>query len=47
MVLISAWHGERAPGNDRLALVLDVTDEVTWDDYVAGRDPVLEAALGN
>jgi hypothetical protein len=45
VVLISKRYHERAPGDDRLALEPDVRVEVTWDDYVAGRDPVLEAAL--
>jgi len=38
-------HHERAPGDSRLALLPDVPVELTWDDYAAGRDPVLEAAL--
>lgn len=45
VVLISARYHERAPGDDRLALTPDRPAEVTWPDYVAGRDPVLEAAL--
>ena len=45
VVLVSADYHERAPGDSRLALPPDVPVEVTWADYVAGRDPVLEAAL--
>jgi hypothetical protein len=47
VVLISNRYHERAPGDDRLALTPDVPVEVTWDDYAAGRDPVLEAAFGD
>jgi len=45
VVLISKRYHERAPGDDRLELAPDVPVEVTWADYAAGRDPVLEAAL--
>ena len=45
VVLISARYHERAPGDDRLALEPTVPAEVTWEDYVAGRDPVLVAAV--
>ena len=45
VVLISGDYHERAPGDDRLELPPDVPVEVTWDDYAAGRDPVLEAAF--
>ena len=47
VVLISGDYHERAPGDDRLALTPDVPVELTWDDYAAGRDPVLEAAFGD
>jgi hypothetical protein len=46
VVLISRRYHERAPGDDRLALPPDAPVELTWDDYAAGRDPVLEAAFG-
>jgi hypothetical protein len=45
VVLISTRYHERAPGDPRLALTPDVPAEVSWMDYGAGRDPVLEAAL--
>ena len=45
VVLISSRYHERAPGDTRLAFTPDVPVEVTWADYAAGRDPVLEAAL--
>jgi hypothetical protein len=45
VVLISSRYHDRAPGDPRLALTPDVPVEVSWADYVAGRDPVLEAAL--
>jgi hypothetical protein len=45
VVLISTRYHERAPGDPRLALTPDVPVEVSWADYVAGRDPVLDAAL--
>jgi hypothetical protein len=45
VVLVSGDYHERAPGDPRLALTPDVPVEVSWADYVAGRDPVLEAAL--
>jgi hypothetical protein len=44
IVLVSGRYHERAPGDDRLALEPDIPVEVTWADYAAGRDPVLEAA---
>ena len=34
-----------APGDPRLAFTPNVPAEDTWADFVAGRDPVLEAAL--
>ena len=45
VVLVSGDYHERAPGDTRLALPPDIPVEVSWADYVAGRDPVLEAAL--
>ena len=45
VVLISRRYHERAPGDDRLAIEPDLPVELTWADYAAGRDPVLEAAL--
>jgi len=45
VVLVSARYHERAPGDDRLEIAPDVPAEVTWPDYVAGRDPVLAAAV--
>ena len=45
VVLISSRYHDRAPGDPRLALTPDVPVEVSWADYAAGRDPVLEAAL--
>ena len=45
VVLISTRYHERAPGDDRLEIVPDEPAEVTWADYAAKRDPVLEAAL--
>jgi hypothetical protein len=45
VVLISTRYHDRAPGDPRLALTPDVPVEVSWADYAAGRDPVLEAAL--
>ena len=47
VVLISEDYHLEAPDDDRLALPPDIPVEVTWEDYAAGRDPVLEAALGN
>lgn len=45
VVLISTrWH-ERRPGDDRLEVEPDIAAEVSWADLVAGRDPVLEAAI--
>ena len=45
VVLISTRYHDRAPGDPRLALMPDIPVEVSWAEYVAGRDPVLEAAL--
>ena len=45
VVLVSGDYHERAPGDDRLAIEPDRPAEVTWADYAAGRDPVLEAAI--
>jgi hypothetical protein len=45
VVLVSSRHHVRAPGDDRLAIEPDRPAEVSWADYVAGRDPVLAAAL--
>lgn len=45
VVLISTRYHERAPGDDRLELAPDLPVELTWDDYAARRDSVLEAAL--
>ena len=47
VVLVSEVYHPRARGDDRLALPPDIPAEVTWKDYAAGRDPVLEAALGD
>ena len=45
VVLISEDYHERAPGLDDLALPPDIPVELTWDDLVAGHDPVLQAAI--
>jgi hypothetical protein len=45
VVLISRRYHERAPGDDRLAIEPDRPVEISWADYAAGRDPVLEAAV--
>lgn len=45
VVLISERYHERAPGDDRLSIPPDRPVELTWDDYAARRDPVLEAAF--
>jgi hypothetical protein len=45
VVLVSEDYHLRSRDDDRLALPPDIPVEVTWEDYVAGRDPVLEAAL--
>jgi hypothetical protein len=45
VVLVSARYHEKAPDDTRLELTPDAPAEVTWADYVAGRDPVVEAAL--
>ena len=44
VVLISGRYHERAPGDDRLQIEPAVPAEVGWADYVARRDPVLDAA---
>jgi len=45
VVLVSARYHEKAPGDTRLELTPDAPAEVSWADYLAGRDPVVEAAL--
>ena len=45
VVLISGDYHEKAPGDPRLQIEPDIPVEATWDDVVAGRDPVLDAAL--
>ena len=45
VVLVSEDYHLRARDDERLALPPDIAVEVTWEDYAAGRDPVLEAAL--
>lgn len=45
VVLISKRYHEKAPGDDRLQIEPEIPVEATWDDVVAGRDPVLDAAL--
>jgi hypothetical protein len=45
VVLISRRYHEKAPGDDRLQIEPDIPLEATWDDVMAGRDPVLDAAL--
>ena len=45
VVLVSEVYHLRARDDDRLALPPAVPVELAWEDYVAGRDPVLEAAL--
>jgi hypothetical protein len=45
VVLISRRYHEKAPGDDRLQIEPDVAIEPSWDDAIAGRDPVLDAAL--
>ncbi len=45
VVLISRRYHEKAPGDDRLQIEPDIPVEASWDDTVAGRDPVLDAAL--
>ncbi len=47
VVLVSSRYHEKAPGDDRLQIEPDVPVELTWADYAAGRDPVLEAALAD
>jgi hypothetical protein len=44
VVLISGRYHERAPGDDRLQIEPDIPAEVSWADYAARRDPVLDAA---
>jgi hypothetical protein len=45
VVLISRRYHEKAPGDERLQIEPDIPIEASWDDTVAGRDPVLDAAL--
>jgi hypothetical protein len=45
VVLISTRYHERRPGDDRLEVPADIAAELTWEDVVAGRDPVLQAAI--
>ncbi len=45
VVLISGDYHEMAPGDDRLQIEPDIPVEATWADVLAGRDPVLDAAL--
>lgn len=45
VVLVSTRFHNKAPGDPRLAIDPDIPVEVTWDDYAAGRDPVLSAAI--
>jgi hypothetical protein len=45
VVLISTRYHERRAGDDRLEVDPDIAAELTWDDVIAGRDPVLDAAL--
>jgi hypothetical protein len=45
VVLISRRYHEKAPGDDRLQIEPDLPVEASWEDAVAGRDPVLDAAL--
>jgi hypothetical protein len=44
VVLISGRYHERAPGDDRMQIQPAIAAEVGWADYVARRDPVLDAA---
>ncbi|HEX2469757.1 MAG TPA: hypothetical protein VHK05_04135 [Candidatus Limnocylindrales bacterium] len=45
VVLISRRYHEKAPGDDRLQIEPDIPVEATWHDVMAGRDPVLDAAV--
>lgn len=45
VVLISTRYHERRAGDDRLEVDPDIAVELTWEDVVAGRDPVLDAAV--
>ncbi len=45
VVLISTRYHERRAGDDRLEVDPDIAVELTWDDVIAGRDPVLDAAI--
>lgn len=45
VVLISTRYHERRAGDDRLEVEPDIAVELTWDDVLAGRDPVLDAAI--
>ncbi len=45
VVLISGrWH-EKAPGDPSLEVTPDIPVDLSWADVVAGRDPVLDAAI--
>lgn len=44
VVLVSRRH-ELARGDDRMPMEPDLPIELSWQDYAAGRDPLLEAAL--
>jgi len=39
------WDFRKGPGDERLAVEPDIAVELTADDFFAGRDPVLHAAL--
>lgn len=39
------WDFGQGPGDDRLAVEPDISIELTAEDFFAGRDPVLQAAL--
>lgn len=45
VVLISTRYHERRTGDERLEVDPDIAVELTWDDVIAGRDPVLDAAI--
>jgi hypothetical protein len=45
VVLISTRYHERRPGDDRLEVDPDIAVELTWEDVMAGRDPVLDGAI--
>jgi hypothetical protein len=44
VVLVSSRYHERAPGDDRLQIEPAIPAQVGWEDYLARRDPVLQAA---